>query len=474
MRLFHILAIRLLTLAFSFVNFSSLAHGAGDQPPEPPTSQTPTFTLPYILRLVERSNNELKALRAEVEQARLRWKESGRLWGPTLSVTGSAFESKGALGFGLGGFGSFGGAGPQAYEEFLEQTGDQQPTVPSVTKGAFLTAQVRTLIYTGGHFEAGRDQAFWAYQAAIANYERRRNEIFLDVIKAALTVLNMEHQLEVAERALKSVQELERITAKRVEAGASAHIELLRVQAQVAQAQVDRLRLNNQLEVARSFLRSLVGLPADASVSLRDFGPDITPAEPNYDIFQLRAEARNQRPEVKLAGARIAIAHASVKSASAGYKPAVQLTASRTWLDSNSFSEDNSWGVFLGISWILYDHGATGLRMAQTRQQLEGAKNLRDHTETLLNVEIDRAVNDWVTAYHSHQAALRGLEAARENLRLARLRYETGFSTHIEALDAERTLSAAEAQFHQTLYDYLSAKASLWKALGRSLPELPI
>jgi outer membrane protein TolC len=465
-----------IALLSRFLLHDSLSFAAEHEPATPP--RAPILTVSMVLSLVEKSNDELAGLRAEAERARLRWKEVGRLWGPKISFTGATFESKGALGFGIGGFGSFGSLGdadgsqPQVW--MPQQNGDEQPALPSTTKGALISAQASAILYSGGQLESGRDQAFWAYQAAIANYERRRNEIFLDVIKAGLAVLNFEHQLQVADRALASLQELERITGKRVDAGAAARVELLRVQAQLAQAQVERLRLQNLLEVARSFLRSLMGLPADAPVTLADFAPQMTIAEPEADVAALRKEARSRRPEIKLADAQIAIGLAARKFASAGYKPAVQISASRSWFDSNSFSEDTSWGVFLGVSWTLYDHGAVSLRVLQARRQTARAQAQRNQTARLIDVDIDRAVSELTTAYHSYQAAQKGLDAARENLRLARLRYETGFSTHIEALDAERVLSEAEARFQQTIYDYLGAKAALWKAVGRPLPHLPV
>jgi len=436
----------------------------------------PPLTVKTVLSLVEKNNDELAALRAEVDQARLRWKETGRLWGPRIAFTGTTFESKGALGFGIGGFGGFGGGSirTQTQEWNLQQNGEPTAGQPSVFKGAVLSGQASAMLYSGGQLEAARDQAYWGYQIAVANYDRRRNEIFLDVIKAGLSVLNLEKQMEVAERAVTSLKELERITAKRLEAGSAAKIELLRVQAQLAQAEVDRLRNQNLLEVARAFLRSLLGLPADAPISLSDFAPDVTISEPAYDLASLRLEARRLRPEMKLAEAQIEAARAAIKAASGTRKPSVQISVSRSWFDSNSISEETSWNISLGVSWTLFDNRASHFRVAQAQAQVKGARNRLKQTERLLDVELDRALSDWLTAYNSWLASQKGLEAARENLRLARLRYETGFSTHIEVLDAERTLSEAEARFQQSVYDYLAAKASVWKAVGRPLPDLPL
>ena len=65
----------------------------------------------------------------------------------------------------------------------------------------------------------------------------------------------------------------------------------------------------------------------------------------------------------------------------------------------------------------------------------------------------------------ARQAA--AMEAARENLRLARGRYQAGVSTIIEATDAQVQFSQAELNFVQALYNYRVFEAQLDKAIGK-------
>ncbi len=57
-------------------------------------------------------------------------------------------------------------------------------------------------------------------------------------------------------------------------------------------------------------------------------------------------------------------------------------------------------------------------------------------------------------------------EAARKALRLARLRYESGYSAYFEVLDAQRTANDAELGFLRNRQSRLSGSVDLMKALG--------
>ena len=50
--------------------------------------------------------------------------------------------------------------------------------------------------------------------------------------------------------------------------------------------------------------------------------------------------------------------------------------------------------------------------------------------------------------------------------RLARLRYDEGYSSYLEVLDAERSLFNSDLAYTQTQADLFSAMVDLYKAMG--------
>ena len=60
----------------------------------------------------------------------------------------------------------------------------------------------------------------------------------------------------------------------------------------------------------------------------------------------------------------------------------------------------------------------------------------------------------------------RAVVSDRDAVRLATLRYESGFSAYFEVLDAQEQLLAAETSVAQTRRDRLVALVDLYRALG--------
>jgi multidrug efflux system outer membrane protein len=58
------------------------------------------------------------------------------------------------------------------------------------------------------------------------------------------------------------------------------------------------------------------------------------------------------------------------------------------------------------------------------------------------------------------------VDALREYAELARLRYDNGYSSWIEVLDAERSLFNAQLEYVQTQSQVYAALVNIYKALG--------
>jgi multidrug efflux system outer membrane protein len=58
------------------------------------------------------------------------------------------------------------------------------------------------------------------------------------------------------------------------------------------------------------------------------------------------------------------------------------------------------------------------------------------------------------------------VDALRNYARIARLRFDEGYTSYIEVLDAERTLFNVELSYTQTHGDLFRALINLYKAMG--------
>jgi multidrug efflux system outer membrane protein len=63
------------------------------------------------------------------------------------------------------------------------------------------------------------------------------------------------------------------------------------------------------------------------------------------------------------------------------------------------------------------------------------------------------------------------VRALRRAMELSQTRYNSGVSSYLEVLDAQRTLFVAELALVQTQRQYLASTVQLYKALGGSWVE---
>jgi len=83
--------------------------------------------------------------------------------------------------------------------------------------------------------------------------------------------------------------------------------------------------------------------------------------------------------------------------------------------------------------------------------------------------DVTAAYDGYVTSKASTDLASDGLAVARENFRVQQSRYGAGATTILDLLEAEVSLSAAEAQLVQSRYSSRLALAGLEAILGRRL-----
>ena len=58
------------------------------------------------------------------------------------------------------------------------------------------------------------------------------------------------------------------------------------------------------------------------------------------------------------------------------------------------------------------------------------------------------------------------MEKAKEDYKIAQVRYTAGVGTNLDVMDAESKLTTAQSNYYNALYQYNSSKADLDRAMG--------
>jgi multidrug efflux system outer membrane protein len=253
---------------------------------------------------------------------------------------------------------------------------------------------------------------------------------------------------------------------KRHKGGVISKVELsqARSQYEVAAAAVPVLEL--QIAQQENALSILVGRnpgPITRGRSLVELG---TPAVPEG----LPSDILAQRPDVVSAEQSLIAANARVSAARALYFPSISLTGllGVASLDLDDLFTDgaDTWNYAGSVTGPIFQGGATvGInRQAEARR----AQLLANYEKTVQRAfaDVDDALIATQKRTERTEVQRRQVEALRDYARLSRKRYEGGYSSYLEVLDAEASLFNAELLYSQGERDRLQAHVDLYKALG--------
>ena len=122
-------------------------------------------------------------------------------------------------------------------------------------------------------------------------------------------------------------------------------------------------------------------------------------------------------------------------------------------------------GVSLTIP--IFSGGKRYNSLRQAKVDMANLELTRFDTERNLLVALKSYTDQMKTSIRSHNAAEQGMMQARQGYDIAKKRYDTGAGTLLEINDSRLSLTQAQLQSHQAVYNFLNAKASLDETLGK-------
>jgi len=184
----------------------------------------------------------------------------------------------------------------------------------------------------------------------------------------------------------------------------------------------------------------------------------------------LPATLLERRPDVRGAEQQLAAASARIGAARAEQLPAISLTGSFGFesaeLGDLLKSPSRIWSVGAGLAQPLFDGGRLAARTDQAvaaHREAQGAYRgvvedaFKDVADALANLQAAKGSQDDLA---------RADRAAANALKLARSRYDVGYSGHLDLLDAQRTAAAAQLDLVRNRQAQLAASVDLFRALG--------
>lgn len=248
--------------------------------------------------------------------------------------------------------------------------------------------------------------------------------------------------------------------------GIVAKSDVLASKTSLAEAQTNLVSAKNAADIAESTLNKYIGLPVATKVETAD--RELGYAPYNVTLEQARAYAMLHRAELVEAAMAVKQAEENVNKAKAGHLPSVDGSLSKSW-GGDSWSgtgDSNSWTIGAGVTWSIWDGGATNESIKVQKANLEAAKEANLEQIDAVALQVHQAYLDMKAAEQTINSTRVAVEQGQENFRIATLRYRAGVGINLDVLDAETKLSTARNNYVDALYNYNIAVATLEQAMG--------
>ena len=309
-----------------------------------------------------------------------------------------------------------------------------------------------------------------AANAQLLGSEEGRRGVVLSLVGsvagAYINLRNLDRQLEIAKATAKSRGESYELFKLRFEGGVISLLELSQNKSQFEEALASIPPLEKAIAQQENGLSVLLGRNPGPIARGKDIDQLLLPAIP----AGLPSELLERRPDIRRAEQNLIAANALIGAAKAAYYPSISLTGLFGYASpslSGLFNSQNKmWQYGAPISLPIFTAGAIAgqVQSAEAVQQ----QALFGYQKAIQ--EAFREVNDaLVSQDRTHEQLLaqrRQVEALQQYASTARLRYDNGYTSFIEVLDAERSLFNVQLQYTQTHQVQLQAMVNLYLAMG--------
>lgn len=306
-------------------------------------------------------------------------------------------------------------------------------------------------------------------ELAAKSVDLTMQDVKVAVSKAYYNILIAEKQQELVIKNIERLEQMEKDTKGIYNAGMAEKIDVDRITVSLNNLRTQKIKVEQMIELAYLSLKFQMGMPLEESINLSD-----TLSENMMATSLLTEELDfSVRKEFQLLEIQNKLYGMDVKRYKMGWLPTLNFFGNYGYTLYNMvklYDPQDKWqkssmlGVNLNVPIFTGFQRKNQLKQAQ--YTLEKNKNDIDNLKMALTLEKENAR---ITLRNN----LLALTNQKENMTLAenvyntaRIKYNEGVGTNLEVMNAEASLKEAQTNYFSALYDVMTAKIDLQKALG--------
>jgi outer membrane protein, multidrug efflux system len=309
-----------------------------------------------------------------------------------------------------------------------------------------------------------------AARADLLSTEEAKRTVILSLVSSVagsyINLRDLDKQLEIAKQTAKAREDSYKLFKLRFEGGVISELELSQVKSEYEAALAAIPLLEKTIIQQENALSVLLGRNPGAIQRGKTVDELVLPGIP----AGLPSDLLVNRPDIRQAEQNLISANAQIGVARAQYFPTISLTGLFGWAStdlSDLFSGPaKTWSWAVPVAAPIFTGGAIS-------GQVKAAEAIQQQTLVRYQQVIQNAFRETEDSLVDQRKTKEQLQTLKEQVgsltdyaRIARLRYDNGYTSYIEVLDAERSLFNVQLTYAQTQGVLFQAMINLYKAMG--------
>jgi outer membrane protein TolC len=354
------------------------------------------------------------------------------------------------------------------YDKAYAALGSQVPDfIDTLQKQNFPSAAVTAVLplFTGGRIVAGVRAAAAEERGSSFELDDVRNRTLQETVDNYMTVVLLDNVVavrgEVRDAMLVHCSHAEKLAAQ----GSIARYHLLRAKVAVAEAERDLADEKDRLAIALMALRKSLALDENADIRVSD-SLVYLPLPDSVDPFEEAAAAG--QPLLGLIGQKKIIASEKVAGQRGALLPQIAAFGRYELFPSYLSALDPKWVVGVNATVPLFAGGRNIASLRSANHLVREVEALESSTRRDVSLWVTKAYREMRAAEQRYLRSDADRELSAENLRQCRSRFDAGYGTSLEVIDAQLTVERNRIDRLVALFDYYRSMTDLYTAAGHT------
>ena len=337
----------------------------------------------------------------------------------------------------------------------------------SMYAGAVMLTQP---LYMGGSIKALNRVAELKSDMADDNYDMLQQNVLYEIDATYWLAVSLRQKQKLAGSYLDLVKQLHDDVYKMINEGVAIRADGLNVDVRVNEAEMAKMRVDDNLALVKMLLCQLCGLPMDTEFTLADEGKELSTAT---EPMPTGGTIATDRPELRLLQKTIDLTEQAQRVVTAThFRPQVALTGGYLLSNPNTFNGferrfSGVWNVGIVARMPLWDWHDGKYKLAASRAATTIAKLERSDVEEKISLQVEQERFKVREAYRRLELSAKHVASAEENLRCASLGFREGVMNLSEVMTAQTAWESAHTQKIDAEIEVQLSLLGLRKALGQ-------